>query len=110
MVDLLYALEKAAWVVRVLATHEGRIKERLVKACHQGFPPIPRRGLPDEIQSQYDRIRERVTVEEHSREEGAFAPAIRALSEEEAKEVAAWMCDLESMIDSHVRAESDESG
>ena len=109
MADLLYALEKASWAVHVLATHEGRIRERLVEACHYGFVQIPRNGLPDEIQSQYDRIRKRVTVENPSGDEGAFIPAIRDLSEEEAREVAIWMGDLKSMIDSHVNAE-DESG
>ena len=109
MADLHYALEKASWAVHVLATHEGRVRERLIEACHDGFAQIPRNGLPDEIQSQYDRIRKRVTVEDPSGDEGAFIPAIRDLSEEEAREVAIWMDDLESMIESYVHAE-DESG
>ena len=109
MTDLLYALEKASWAVHVLATHEGRIRERLVEACHYGLAQVPRNGLPAEIQSQYDRIWKRVTVERPSGDKGAFIPAIRDLSEEEAREIAIWMGDLKSMIESHVHAE-DEGG
>lgn len=56
--------------VDVLTTHEGPIKERLVRACHEGFVFIPWNVLPGEIKANYDGIKKRVTVEKHSEEEG----------------------------------------
>lgn len=82
----------------ILATHPGRIRERLIAACHEGLVLVPPNVLPHEVQSLYDDVMEFVTATEYSPDEGAFAPAIRNLTDEEAQVVANRILELASRV------------
>lgn len=98
MADLIYANGKVSMAAEVLATHPGRIRERLVAACNEGLALVPSNVLPHEVKSLYDEVMELVTANEYPSAEGAFAPAIRNLTEEEAQVVANRILELASRV------------
>lgn len=98
MANLLYTYEKVCEAVRCLDVHEGGIKERLVQACHHGFVQVDRESLPDDLKPLYEEIWGLVQGEPHQ-SLGAFVPAIRKLSTDEAQRVAGLMVELKSGLE-----------
>ena len=84
--------------VEILATHPGCIRDRLIAACHEGLVLVPSDVLPHEVKSLYDDVMKLVTATEYSPAEGAFAPAIRNLTDEEAQGVANGILELELRV------------
>ncbi len=80
--------------LEILATHPGAIRERLIAACHEGLALVPSNVLPHELKSLYDEVMDLVTDPESPPAEGAFAPAIGNLTEEEAQVVANRILEL----------------
>ena len=97
MANLLYAYEKASEAVECLTTHEGRIRDRLIEACHNGFAQVGRKVLPDDLKPLYDEISSLVEGKPQP-QLGAFIPAIKKLSEEEAQRAAGLMVELETRL------------
>ncbi len=94
MADLIYANGKLWTAVGILATHPGRLPERLIQACQDGLVFVPEPALPSHLTPVYKRVWERVTSCRESQQEGAFAPSIRSLSEEDAVAVANDIIEL----------------
>lgn len=97
MADLLRAYSKSAQAVEYLITGKGRIKERLLEACQDGFVHIDRKALPSDLKSVYDQIRELV-VDRSPPTSGAYRRAVEKLSEDEAQRAATLMHELECRL------------
>ena len=61
MASLIYANGKLWAAVGILATHPGRIQERLVKACHESLVLVPEPVLPSYCRPIYKRVWQSVT-------------------------------------------------
>ena len=94
MADLIYANGKLWAAVGILATHPGPIRDRLVKACHEGLAFVPEPVLPDYLEPIYQRVWKSVTSSTGSEEEGQFKPSVAKLSEDQAVAVAQDIVEL----------------
>lgn len=97
MTDLSYVYAKSADAVQCLTTGKGRIKERLVEACQDGFVMIDREALPGGLKPLYDEILSLVQGETQSTR-GAFRSAIENLSEDDAQRAATLMNELKCRL------------
>ena len=70
--------------VLILATHKGRIKERLIAAFHDSLHGVSAEALPPELRRTWIDVYTKATAVEGTKESGRFAPSINALTEDEA--------------------------
>ena len=94
MADLIYANGKLWAAVGILATHPGRIQDRLIKACHENLVFVPKSVLPSYLQPIYQRVWQSVTSSTGSEREGCCRPSIAMLSDDEAVTVAKDVVEL----------------
>ena len=94
MADLIYANGKLWAAVGTLATHPGRIQERLIKACHESLVFVPEPILPSYLKPIYQRVWQSVTSSAGSEQEGRYEPSIAMLSDDEAVAVAKDVVEL----------------
>ena len=100
MADLSRAYSKSSDAVECLIRGKGRINERLLEACQEGFVHIDREALPEDLKSVYDEIRDLV-VDSSPPASGSFVRGVGKLSEDEAQQAATLMHTLECMLRSH---------
>ena len=89
---------KLAMGVLILATHKGRIKERLIAAFHDSLHGVSAEALPPELRRAWIDVHTKATAVEGTKESGRFAPSINALTEDEAVDLAGSIIDVEWMI------------
>ncbi len=94
MADLIYANGKLWAAVGTLATHPGRIQERLIKACHESLAFVPEPVLPSYLKPIYQRVRQRVTSSAGFEQEGRYKSSLTMLSDDEAVAVANDVVEL----------------
>ena len=94
MASLIYANGKLWAAVGILATHPGRIQERLVKACHESLVLVQEPVLPSYCRPIYQRVWQSVTSSAGSEQEGRYKPSIDMLSDDEAVAVAKDVVEL----------------
>ena len=83
--DLGYTYAKLGEGTQILATHAGRIKERLIAAFNNGgFVMVSPNAMPDEPKRIWGEVWTTVTSLKGTKESGSFAPSIERLSESEA--------------------------
>ena len=61
MASVQYYREKLSYVIRVLVTDKGRIKERLLKKKIEFYKIMNTSGLPDELESDWQSIIDKLT-------------------------------------------------
>ena len=101
-----YAYEKLAAGVHVLATHPGRVRERLIAAFHTSLVQVPRGTLSDEPREIWGNVWDRVTAIKGTEKSGSLEPSINALDEDEAVKVAEMIMTVEAMVDASVHDHS----
>lgn len=79
-----YSLEKLGFGVHVLATHQGRVKDRLLVAFQQGLYAVGPASLPGQARTIWEGVWREVTAIKACGEAGSFKPSIAALAEEQA--------------------------
>lgn len=107
-VDVHYAYAKLGETTAILATHPGRIKERLTEAINRGgwamFDPKALQ-VPDmdaEAPEYYRRIERAISTAPRDEKRGVYGPSIERLSEDEACQVAQSIMSLESMVEHYL--------
>lgn len=84
-----YALEKFGQAVHELVMHPGRVQERL-EAAFMRFHPVWADDLPEgELRRRFAGIRDNLTFDEATGNEGRLAATLRNLSDEDASAIAA---------------------
>jgi hypothetical protein len=91
-----YAMEKLHVTEQTLATHPGRIKERLLAAVVDGFGRVFFEALPDDVRHSYDEIHSMLTSVEPKGTENRYVATIEQMNEAEATKIA-WA--ILSLID-----------
>jgi hypothetical protein len=95
-----YSLSKIGAAVQTLATHPGRVRERL-KAALADFARSNREAMPtDETRRYWDRIWAAYTAGQDPPLKGSGSIAIDSLTEDEAVLVAQDICSLEALLES----------
>ncbi|HUD76009.1 MAG TPA: hypothetical protein VMQ76_13135, partial [Terracidiphilus sp.] len=85
------AAEKASAALYILATGDGDLKKRLLRAWRE-LGTLSDRSLPADFQEPYDQMHESVTSHDgESYDEGSIAASIRHMSAEEADHLARQM-------------------
>jgi hypothetical protein len=95
---LTYANEKLSLGVHELATHPGRIKERLISAFHPSLAQVPDTDLPPEAKELWGKVWKQVTAQGGTAESGTYQSSINALSENEAVELARNIVTVQAMV------------
>lgn len=88
-----YATEKFSNARRALASHPGRVRERLRDAWtyHLAFIE-PERDIPDlDMREEFDNHKTQMTSGIPENGEGTIAASARAMSEDDALEEAEWI-------------------
>jgi hypothetical protein len=88
--------------ISILATHPGRIRERLIEAFHKELHLIQADDIagPDlsvDAKPYWQKVQAAVTAQ-HDEKEGSYAPSIEAMTEEEASRIAEMITGVASMI------------
>ena len=105
--DLGYANEKFAVGVRILATGSGRIRERLLDAyrgqiiqANQGpsGASLKEPQVPDDLATDIAALHERMTRSANAGQ-GTVEATVNAMTDEEARETADWICSLAYQIE-----------
>lgn len=96
---LAYANGKLGEGTSVLATHPGRIKERLTVAFQRSLAQVPAVDLPAGAKTLWDEVWEQVTAIKGTKESGPFAPSIDALDEYRASQIAEKIVSIQALID-----------
>ena len=110
MGSLSYANAKLWTAVGILATHPGRIQERLIKACHEGLVFVPEPVLPSYCKPIYQRVWQSVTSSAGSEQEGRYKPSIEMLSDDETVAVAKDVVELAYRVREAVNDDLDHRG
>jgi hypothetical protein len=103
-VDVRYAYAKLGETTQILATHPGRIKERLTEAINRGgwamFDPkaLEVEDMDGDAPGFYRRVEKAITTAPRDEKLGVYGPSIDRLSEQEACDVAQSLISLESMM------------
>lgn len=108
MADIFYQNEKLWRAVEILATHPGRIRDRLIKACHEAWVFVHPDLVTEELRAFYNKVQANVTSEPRTDEDGSFKPSIRRLSEEDASKMANHILSLAIGTDKVVNRKLDE--
>lgn len=104
MADIFYAHEKLGRAAQVLATHPGRIKERLIAAFNEAIPMVSAEALPDEPRRIWKtRVWEPLTRVKDERR-GSAAASLDDVSEEQACTIAESILTVDSMVDLEVES------
>ena len=69
-----YTDEKLAVGVLILATHKGRIKERLIAAFHDSLHGVSAEALPPELRRTWIDVYTKATAVEGTKESGPIRP------------------------------------
>ena len=106
MSDLIYTNGKLGKAVSILATHPGRINERLTEAANRALvavdPAVFNASAPGiyiAAPRYWQMIWSAITAVRHDPKGGVFAPSIDRLSEIEASEIARMIVSLSAMLD-----------
>ena len=94
MADLIYTNGKLWAAVGILATHPGRIQDRLSKAYHESLVFVPEPILPSYLKPIYQRVWQSLTSSTESEQEGRLEASIAMLSDDEAVAVANDVVEL----------------
>jgi hypothetical protein len=89
--------------VNILATHPGRVKERLIEAAHKALVHVDanvftRPGVYVDAPNYWRRVWDAITSAPKDPQRGVFEPSINNLTEEEATEIAQLILSLEAMM------------
>ena len=110
MSDLIYTNGKLSKAVSILATHPGRINERLTQAANRALvgvdPAVFNASAPGiyiGAPRYWQKIWSAITAVRHDPQREPFAPSIDRLSEIEASEIARMIVSLAAMLDSAER-------
>jgi hypothetical protein len=99
MADDLYALEKLGEALHELATHPGRVQERLGAAWMYLHRIEPDKHLSDaESRRLFDAIKDDLTFEQPVGNEDRLTATLRGLSDEDARDIAARIWRLHSEL------------
>ena len=105
MGELSYTCAKLSAGVQTLATHPGRVKERLIAAFHDSLFAVNQDALPDEPKSIWLQVWEKATSIKGSSLEGSYAPSINCLDEAGAVELTKMITTVQLMAARALRNE-----
>ena len=94
MADLIYANGKLSAGITKLATHPGRIKDRLIAAFSDSLLQVPEKVLPEEARVIWKEVMNRVATGEI----GSLASTIKALDEQDAVDIAHQIATVASLV------------
>jgi hypothetical protein len=99
MADDLYALEKSVEALHELATHPGRVQERLSAAWMYLHRIEPDKHLSDaESRRLFDAIKDDLTFEQPVGDEGHLAATLWGLGDEDARDIVARIWRLHDQL------------
>ena len=108
--DLPYISGRLGSGVQILATHPGRINERLIEAFNMQLYGIPAdafdgdvKDLNVEARTFWRKVWNAVASAPKDEERGVFAPSIEVLSENEASSIAQLVVSVDAMVESALR-------
>ena len=107
MADLIYANGKLWDAVGILATHPGRIHDRLIVACRSSLVFVPEHVLPSYLEPIYQRVWQKVASSSGSNKEGTFVPSITDLTDDQAVAVANDVVELAYRVREAAEADLD---
>jgi hypothetical protein len=93
-----YASEKLNLGVHELATHSGKIKERLISAFNTSLAQVPDKDLPPDARKIWDRVWRQVTALGGTAQSGKFEPSINALRDDEVLQIAKDIVTVQVMV------------
>lgn len=96
-VSIQYSLDKLGLGIRVLATHQGAIKDRLVAAFHQGLYAVGPASLPGQARTIWEGVWRDVTAIRGAENEASFGLSIEAITEGQAAEIAEKIWTVHSL-------------
>ena len=78
----------------ILATHQGRIKERLIAAGRCGITVYDSEKLPTDLVEDYEHLVKELTQGNGRVGDGLVEQTINGISEDEAREIAQFFMDF----------------
>ena len=106
MGELSYTCAKLSAGVQTLATHPGRVKERLIAAFHDSLFAVNQDALPDEPKSIWLQVWGEGYIDQGvARLRGSYAPSINCLDEAGAVELTKMITTVQLMAARALRNE-----
>ncbi len=103
-----YTHEKLGAGVQILATHPGRVKERLIEAIHKSLfavdpAALSEPGMDRNARAYWDEVWVAVTTAPPDPARGVYEPSIERLTEAEASRLAQLIVTVDSMVGDALR-------